>query len=96
MSEWQKWDMSRYQLRHAAGIYWLIDMKQPGYPYKKPLPLNEMAARIWRMMGAGLSLEEISAILGEEYEVSSDEIGEDVRAFSTQLKQCGFGCSTDS
>lgn len=96
MPEWKKWDMSRYQLRHAAGIYWLIDMEQPGYPYKKPLPLNEMAARIWSMTGDGLSLKAISAILAEEYEVSPDEVEEDVRAFFTQLEQCGLGCSTDS
>ena len=35
-----------YQLRYAAGIYWLLDMSQPGYPYRKPLPLNEMGAAI--------------------------------------------------
>ena len=63
-----------YQLRYAAGIYWLLDMSQPGYPYRKPLPLNEMGAAIWTMMEKGLDLEEISADLAAEYGISQEEV----------------------
>ena len=51
------WD--RYQIRHAAGIYWLLDMEQQGYPYEKPLPLNEMGAQIWEMMQKGLDRKSV-------------------------------------
>ena len=33
----------RYQLRQAAGAYWLLDMEQ-GEQYKKPFMLNECGA----------------------------------------------------
>ncbi len=82
--------MSRYQMRYAAGIYWLLDMSQPGYPYKKPAPLNEQGARIWEMTGRGMDIGEISKKLGEWYEVSPDEIRGDVREFYEQLKQQGI------
>ena len=36
----------RYQLRHAAGRYWLLDMQQEGLVYHKPIELNECAAFI--------------------------------------------------
>lgn len=93
MCEWRKWELSRYQLRQAAGIYWLIDMRQPGYPYEKPLPLNELGARIWGMMGEGLGLEEMAEVLAGEYEASPEEIKGDVRAFCKQLEQHGIGRS---
>lgn len=82
--------MARYQMRCAAGIYWLLDMSQPGYPYKKPVPLNEQGARIWEMTSRGMDIGEISARLGEWYGVSSDEIGSDVREFYEQLRQQGI------
>ena len=53
-----------YQLRYAAGIYWLLDMSQPGYPYRKPLPLNEMGASIWRMMEKGWGQERWERMYG--------------------------------
>lgn len=37
-----------YQLRHAAGRYWLLDMQQEGLDYRKPVVLNECAAFIWK------------------------------------------------
>ena len=79
-----------YQLRYAAGIYWLLDMGQPGDPYRKPLPLNEMGAAIWTMMEKGLDLEEISADLAAEYGISQEEVGKDVREFCQQLKRQGI------
>lgn len=32
---------NRYQLRCAAGKYWLLDMEQDGETYRPPLMLNE-------------------------------------------------------
>lgn len=82
------WD--RYQIRYAAGIYWLLDMEQQGYPYEKPLPLNEMGAQIWEMMQKGLCLDEISKVLGKEYGISDEEIREDIRVFCGQLRERGI------
>ena len=37
----------RYQIRQAAGMYWLLDMEQPGIPYRQPVLLNETGAAFW-------------------------------------------------
>lgn len=82
--------MSRYQMRHAAGVCWLLDMEQPGYPYKKPVPLNEQGAQIWEMTVRGMDIGEISGKLAEWYGVSSEEIRSDVREFYEQLGRQGI------
>ena len=50
----------KYQLRKAAGIYWLMDMEQEGIPYRKPIPVNDTGADIWTLHEAGKSKDEIA------------------------------------
>ena len=45
---------NRYQLRCAAGKYWLLDMEQDGETYRPPLMLNESGAYIFRQYMACL------------------------------------------
>ena len=78
-----------YALRYAAGRYWLLDTEQSGVPYKKPLCLNEVGARIWEMMTGEYTCFEICRILAEEYGVSQEEITEDVLMYVKQLKAYG-------
>ena len=49
-----------YQLRHAAGRYWLLDMQQEGLDYRKPVVLNECAAFIWKRNDQGEPQEQIA------------------------------------
>lgn len=44
---------NKYQLRCAAGKYWLLDMEQDGEPYRPPLMLNESGAYIFRQYKIG-------------------------------------------
>lgn len=37
-----------YELRKAAGLYWLLDLRQDGEHYKPPLAMNEMGAEIFK------------------------------------------------
>ena len=76
----------RYQLRHAAGLYWLIDMEPPGGVYISPVPLNEGGATLWRMIDSGASQEEICQRLCAEYEISMEQAQVDVRDFIEQLQ----------
>lgn len=76
----------RYQLRHAAGLYWLIDMKQSGDTYISPVPLNEVGAKIWEMFESGMSEAEICGWLSDEYKISPEQAQSDVRDFVTQLE----------
>lgn len=76
----------RYQLRYAAGLYWLIDMEQSGADYISPVPLNEVGARIWGMFESGMSEQQVSEQLCCEYDISAEQAREDVRDFVSQLK----------
>ncbi|MCH5187067.1 MAG: PqqD family protein [Oscillospiraceae bacterium] len=80
----------RYQLRHAAGLYWLLDMEQSGTSYVSPLPLNEAGAQILQMLADGMSENEIGGRLCEKYGVSPGEAKNDVRDFIMQLKDKKF------
>ncbi len=79
----------RYQLRYAAGRYWLLDMNQQRNVYKRPMSMNAMGARIWEMLQKGLSDSEIAANLSLEYDADEKEILQDVLEFRQQL--AGFG-----
>lgn len=45
--------MKRYQLRYAAGTYWLSDTNPEGSVIPRPLELNETATEIWKMLEDG-------------------------------------------
>ena len=79
----------RYQLRYAAGQYWLLDMEQPGVPYKKPLSMNEVGADIFHMMTEGLDREQIVETLCREYQMPRSVILPDVEEFQTKLMEYG-------
>ena len=50
----------RYQLRHAAGCYWLLDMEQSGKDYIGPIVLNESGAEIWNRLQAGGTIDQVA------------------------------------
>ena len=75
----------RYQLRYAAGLYWLIDMEQPDASYISPVPLNEGGAQIWKMFESGMSEAQICEWLCRQYEISPEQAQSDVRDFVEQL-----------
>lgn len=83
----------RYQLRYAAGVYWLVNIEQPGGSYISPVPLNEGGAKIWSMLENGTSMTDICEQLSGEYDIPPEQAREDVRDFITQLhsKRIDFG-----
>ncbi len=82
--------ISSYQLRYAAGLYWLLDMEQSGVPYRKPLAVNEVGADIWKLLEQGEEEEKIAEKLSAEYQVSPEAIREDITQFRRQLEQAGI------
>lgn len=86
---------ARYQMRKAAGGYWLLDMGQTGLVYKNPISLNETGAAIWELLEDGKSPEQIAESFAEEYGIAKEEALADVRQFMEQLEQqgiCADGC----
>lgn len=79
----------RYQLRYAAGRYWLLDTEQEGVPYKKPLSVNEVGADIWKMTQQGLDREQIVDALCLEYHAERDMVAADVEQFMALLAKMG-------
>ena len=77
----------RYQLREAAGLYWLIDMEQPGVPYRRPVPLNETGAIICEMMMKSKDKEMTAKKLSEIYKIDQEEALEDIDSFLQGLAQ---------
>jgi hypothetical protein len=75
-----------YQLRCAAGKYWLIDMKQTGPDYHKPLCLNEGGAYLWELLQNGLEKEQIITHLCHEFNLPPEEVRQDVEGFFMQLE----------
>lgn len=79
----------RFQLRKAAGAYWLLDMEQTGIPYRRPIQINDAAAEIWTMLSDGKSKEEATAEIAGKYEVPTESVRQDMDDFIEQLKQQG-------
>ncbi|MGN1205806.1 MAG: PqqD family protein [Eubacterium sp.] len=78
--------MKRYQLRYAAGTYWLSDTEPGESEIKRPLELNETAAGIWKMLESGKSTKEIAEYFSEGNEEQTKEIQEDVEQFIQELR----------
>lgn len=76
----------RYQLRYAAGLYWLINLEQSAADYISPVPLNDVGAEIFRRFERGMTEAEICKWMCEEFDISSEQAQEDIRDFITQLK----------
>ena len=79
----------RYQLRHAAGRFYLLDMMQTGKLYKRPMEMNEIGAEIWQMLTEGYTTEQMVQRLTGEYDADESEIRQDVLAFKKGLLTYG-------
>lgn len=82
--------VERYQLRYAAGVYWLLDMEQDGMNYQKPIPLNECGAYIWEQLRQGRTVAELTETMCAEYGIDKAEAKKDIEDFLAQLQQYGI------
>lgn len=81
---------ARYQLRHAAGIYWALDMWQSGKTQVRPIPLNACGAFLFRLLQEDASTERMVAALCAEYGLQEADAREDVLAFCGQMQAAGI------
>ena len=80
----------RYQLRKAAGLYWLLDMEQEGAERREPIVLNESGAYIWQQYRQLRSKEAVAEVLSREFGISGQEGLEDIEQFFRQLREQGL------
>ncbi len=83
-----------YQIRKAAGSYWLLYMEQNGKDYKEPIEINESGARIWELASQGRDVSFIAEDLAKEYGIGIEMVKEDVRQFLQGLKDAGISIET--
>ena len=82
--------MQKYQLRKAAGAYWLLAMNQRGKEYRQPLMLNESGALIWKAVVQGDSKEKIAKEFAERFSLSQEEALADIEDFLKELSVYGI------
>lgn len=80
----------RYQLRFAAGLYWLLDMQQDGVDFVQPTTFNESGAYVWRRIERGMKPDEIAKDFGKDYGIEYEEAKADVEGFLRQLHMKGI------
>ena len=80
----------RFQLRHAAGLYWLLDMEQEIGKYKNPLRMNETGAEIFKLMQEGKTNLQIAEILVGRYSSKPEDVLSDIVGFEMQLRDFGY------
>lgn len=80
----------RYQLRKAAGLYWLLDMEQGGADWREPVAVNESGAYIWGKYQHLGSETAVAEELGREMGLPVQEALADVREFLGQLEEQGI------
>ena len=77
----------RFELRHAGGLYWLLDVSQEGPEYKRPVAINVVGADIYIMIKEGKNKEEIITQLMNKYEADEKSIRDDVESFMNILME---------
>lgn len=80
----------RYQLRRAAGLYWLLDMEQNGSERQEPIVLNDSGAYIWNQYQRLRSEAAVAEALNREFGISVQEGLADIRQFFQQLREQGL------
>ena len=80
----------RFILRHAAGSYWLIDLKQDSPEYKKPMSFNETGALVFQLLEEGKGSKVIAGIVSSRYSSKPEDALEDILSFELQLQQFGY------
>lgn len=80
----------RYQLRKAAGLYWLLDMEQDGAELREPVVINESGAYIWEQYRRLKSVTSVAEALSREFGISVQEGLADIRQFFQQLREQGL------
>ena len=90
MAERRIREPERWQLRHAAGSYWLLDMKQGPGDRKSPLSLNQAGAEIWNLIQQGMKEEAVADEMCCRYQIDRESAMDDVRGFLAGLEAQGI------
>lgn len=82
--------MQHYQIRKAAGLYWIVKTNQLDECYVPPFPVNECGALIIQGIQQGRDKKQLIEHLMEVYGVEEREAVEAVESFLKQLGEQGM------
>ena len=81
----------KYQVRKAAGMYWLTDIaNRNSLEFKKPMAMNESGFEMWQRLVEGKGEEDTAKELAQIYDIDCGDIIEDVKIFKKTLLDNGI------
>jgi hypothetical protein len=78
-------DYSDCVLRHAAGTYWIVRVKQERGKYVRPVHTNESGAWMFERLSQGMTVEEVASGMAREFGIDVETALLDARDFVRQL-----------
>lgn len=81
--------LGRYQIRYAAGKYWLLDMKQTDGSYCNPVSINESGVFILEQYFRFHSAEAAAEAVCGQYGADPEQALADVYGFLQDLETQG-------
>ena len=82
--------MGNYQIKYAAGRYWISKPHQTGTEYRRPFVVNESGARIFQMLADGLTEEAVVREISQEFQLAEDVVKPDIADFMRHIQQYLF------
>lgn len=79
-----------FVLREVAGQIMVIATGEASKDFHGMIKLNSTGKVIWLGLQEGLTEEEITARLQEQFDVDSEKAAQDTRAFLQQMEEMGF------
>lgn len=82
--------VKHYQIRKAAGLYWIIPTNQLDTEYIPPLPVNECGTIVFQKLQEKMEKDQIIKYLVELYGITEQEAKDAIDSFCSQLKEHGI------
>lgn len=79
-----------YQIRHAGGKYWLLDMEQDGIQYNIPSFINETGMYIYTRMCDGKDAGVIAQEMHNDFSIDVKQALSDVEEFICIMREKGL------
>ena len=81
---------SGFVMREVAGQYVVIAIGEASKTFHGMIKLNSTGKDIWEGLEKGLEEQQIVDLLMDKYQVSQEQVREDVQEFLKQMKEVGI------
>ena len=81
---------SGFVMREVAGQYVVIAIGEASKSFHGMIKLNSTGKDIWEGLESGFEEQQIVDLLMDKYQVSKEQVREDVQEFLKQMKEVGI------